>query len=306
MYDVIIIGAGAAGITAGIYSKRAGMNTVIFEKMGVGGQILLTDKIENYPGFPSISGPDLMDKFERHAEKFSVKIEYEEVKAIKLKGKIYSVVTDSGEYEAITVIIASGSSPRKLNVEGEEKFAGRGISYCAVCDGPFFKAKDVAVIGGGDAAIKESLYLAQIVNKVTVVHRRDKLRAEKINQDMALANPKIDFIWDSVVEKVAGNDKLNGIIIKNVKDPDKKSLIKVDGVFVYIGYKPKTDFIDVEKTSSGTIKTDNCMRTSLNGVFAAGDCRDTCLRQIATCVGDGAFAAYNAENYVEIFKSKKA
>jgi thioredoxin reductase (NADPH) len=304
MYDIIIIGGGAAGLTAAIYAVRAGMNVIILEKMGVGGQIMLTDDVENYPGFLFISGPELMERFEKHVEKFGVEIKYEEVKAIKTKGKIHVVVTDSAEYETISVIVSSGSQPRKLRVPGEDTFIGRGVSYCAVCDGIFYKDKEVAVIGGGDAAIKESIYLTQIVKKITVIHRRDQLRAEKILQDQAFSNPKIDFIWNHVVESVNGKDSFEGITIQNVQNPEEKKTLSVGGVFVYIGHIPNTKFIDVEKTSNGMIKTNPCsLKTSVNGIFAAGDCRDTCLRQIATCVGDGALSAYNAGEYVEKFKS---
>lgn len=304
MHDVTIIGGGAAGLTASIYAKRAGMDVIVLEKMGVGGQIILTDTVENYPGFDNISGPDLMEKFEKHAQKFGVEIDYEEVREIRFGDKSHTVVTDENEYETIAVIVASGSQPRKLRVPGEDRFIGKGVSYCAVCDGPFFKDKEVAVIGGGDAAIKESIYLTQIVKKVTVIHRRDELRAEKILQDQAFANPKIEFIWNHVVEEINGNDSFQGITIYNLKNPEEKRFLEKSGVFVYIGHIPNTGFIDVEKTSNGLIKTVACfLETSVQGIYAAGDCRDTCLRQIATCVGDGAIAAFNAGEYVEKVKS---
>jgi thioredoxin reductase (NADPH) len=304
MYDIIVIGAGAAGLTAAIYGERAGMNVVVFEKMGVGGQILLTQDVENYPGFPAISGPDLMERFEAHAKKFGVEIRYEEVQNIVRQDTHYRIVTDEGEYETIAIVVATGSQPRKLHVDGEQELIGRGVSYCAVCDGPFFKDREVAVIGGGDAAVKEAIYLTQIVKKITVIHRRDKLRAEKILQDQALENPKISFIWNHVVDHVDGGDKFNGITIRDVNDPDKKQKLDVAGVFVYIGHIPNTKFIDiVKKTEGGLIITDDCVHTSARGIFAAGDCRVTCLRQIATCVGDGALAAFNAGEYVERVKS---
>ncbi len=302
MYDIIIIGAGAAGMTAALYAIRAGMKTIILEKMGIGGQITLTEAVENYPGFSFISGPDLMDKFEQHIKKFGVEVVYEEVHEVKLGNGSHIVVTDNTEYETHAVIVATGSNPRKLGVPGEEKFIGRGISYCAVCDGPFFKDKEVAVVGGGDAAIKESIYLTQIVKKVTVIHRRDKLRAEKILQNQAFANPKIEFIWDYVVDRVLGTEFFEGLVIKNVHTGKTREM-KVNGVFVYIGHIPNTKFIDIAKTTNGLIITDDCVKTSQAGIYAAGDCRDTCLRQIATCVGDGALAAYNAGEYVERVKS---
>jgi thioredoxin reductase (NADPH) len=304
MYDIVVIGAGAAGLTAAIYGIRAGMNVIVFEKMGVGGQILLTQDVENYPGFPAISGPDLMERFEEHAKKFGVEIKYEEATGVEQKEKSYRVTTDAGEYETISIVVATGSQPRKLHVEGEKELIGRGVSYCAVCDGPFFKDKEVAVIGGGDAAIKEAIYLTQIVKKITIIHRRDKLRAEKILQDQALANPKIEFIWNHIVDRIDGTKKFEGITIKDVNNPEKLQKLTVDGVFVYIGHIPNTKFIDlVKKKEGGFIITDDCLRTSQQGIFAAGDCRDTCLRQIATCVGDGALAAYHAGGYVELVKS---
>lgn len=304
MHDIIIIGGGAAGITASIYAMRAGMKTVVFEKLGVGGQIILTEAVENYPGFAMISGPELMEKFQQHAEKFGVEIRYEEVKQIKSGPKTHTVVTDEGEYETIAVIVAAGSQPRKLHVEGEERFIGKGVSFCAVCDGPFFKDKEVAVVGGGDAAVKEAIYLSQIVKKITIVHRRDKLRAEKIYQDQAFANPKIQFLLNHVVESVNGGSVFQGITVRSVSGSSQKKDLPVGGVFVYIGHIPNTKFVDVEKTEDGLIVANPCvLTTSVPGIYAAGDCRNTCLRQIATCVGDGALAAYNAGEYVEKFKS---
>jgi thioredoxin reductase (NADPH) len=304
MHDIIIIGGGAAGITASIYAMRAGMKTVVFEKLGVGGQIILTEAVENYPGFAMISGPELMEKFQQHAEKFGVEIRYEEVKRIKSGPKTHTVVTDEGEYETIAVIVAAGSQPRKLHVEGEERFIGKGVSFCAVCDGPFFRDKEVAVVGGGDAAVKEAIYLSQIVKKITIVHRRDKLRAEKIYQDQAFANPKIQFLLNHVVESVNGGSVFQGITVRSVSAPAQKKELPVGGVFVYIGHIPNTKFVDVEKTEDGLIVANPCvLTTSVPGIYAAGDCRNTCLRQIATCVGDGALAAYNAGEYVEKFKS---
>jgi thioredoxin reductase (NADPH) len=304
MYDIVIIGGGAAGLTSAIYALRAGMKITLFEKLGVGGQIILTEAVENYPGFQMISGPELMEKFQQQAEKFGAEIRYEDVKEVKRAGKTHLVVTDAGEYETIAVIVASGSQPRKLHVEGEDRFIGKGVSYCAVCDGPFYKGKEVAVIGGGDAAVKEAIFLSQIVKKITVVHRRDKLRAEKIYQDLAFSNPKIHFLWNHVVERVNGETRFEGITVGDTADSGKKKDLGVGGVFVYIGHIPNTKFVDVDKTEEGLILANPCvLTTSVPGIYAAGDCRETCLRQIATCVGDGALAAYSAGEYVERFKS---
>jgi len=305
MYDIVIIGGGAAGLTAAIYALRAGMNTILLEKMGVGGQIILTEAVENYPGFSFISGPDLMDKFEKHAEKFGLEIIYEEVKGVEPGDGTHRVITDENTYNTRAVIVATGSVPRKLNVPGEEKLIGKGVSFCAVCDGPFFKDKEVAVIGGGDAAVKEAIYLTQIVSKVIIVHRRDQLRAEKILQEQAFDNPKIEFIWNHVVDHVRGENQFEGVVIKDVNDPTKTRTLSVAGVFVYIGHIPNTKFIKVAKTENGLIVTHDGVKSSVPGIFAAGDCRDTCLRQIATCVGDGALAAYFGGEYVERLRSGK-
>ncbi|MFW6181450.1 MAG: thioredoxin-disulfide reductase [Spirochaetota bacterium] len=303
MYDIIVIGAGAAGLTSALYAVRAGMNILLLEKMGVGGQITLTEAVENYPGFSFISGPELMERFAEHVKKFGVEPQLEEVTDVRAEDGARVVATDDNEYRAHAVIVATGSNPRRLGVEGEEKFTGRGVSYCAVCDGPFFKDKEVAVIGGGDAAVKEALYLTQMAAKVTIVHRRDALRAEQIYQAQAFDNPKIELVWDHVVDRMLGSDRFEGIVIRHVKDPEKKRELPVAGVFVYIGHVPNTRFVQVEKTPAGAILTDDCLSSSVPGIYAAGDCRETCLRQIATCVGDGALAAFKAGEYVEQVKS---
>lgn len=303
MYDIVIVGAGAAGLTAALYAVRAGMNILLLEKMGVGGQITLTEAVENYPGFSFISGPDLMDRFEEHVKKFGVEVQLEEVIEVRTEGRGHTVVTEDHEYRTHAVIVASGSNPRRLGVKGEKEFTGKGVSYCAVCDGPFFRGREVAVVGGGDAAVKEALYLTQIVEKVTIIHRRDSLRAEQIYQVQAFDNPKIEFIWEHVVDRVLGSDRFEGIAIKHVNDPDRRRELPVAGLFVYIGHVPNTHFVQVSKTPAGALLTDDGVKTSVPGIYAAGDCRETCLRQIATCVGDGALAAFNAGEYVEQLKS---
>ncbi|MDJ1421378.1 MAG: thioredoxin-disulfide reductase [Candidatus Methanoperedens sp.] len=299
MYDVVIIGGGPAGLTAGIYAKRAMLKALLLEKIGTGGQIIITDLIENYPGFTEISGAELAQKLEEHAGKFGLETKsLAEVTGIEDKGKTKVVKTADGDIEAKAVIIASGTTPRKLGARGELEFTGRGVSYCATCDGFFFRDKVVVVVGGGDSAITEAIFLTKMAKKVIIVHRRDKLRAEKINQEHAFANPKISFVWDSVVEEIAGKQVVEKVIVRNVKT-NQISEIKTDGVFIYVGLIPNTGFADVKKDDWGFIIANDKMETSVRGIFVAGDCRNTPLRQIATAVGDGAIAAVSAERYIE-------
>jgi len=299
VYDVVIIGGGPAGLTAGIYAKRAMLNAVLLEKMGVGGQIIVTDLVENFPGFLEISGADLAGKFGQHALKFGLEIKsMVEVMGIEDRGNTKVIKMNEGEIETKTVIISTGTTPKKLGARGELELIGRGVSYCATCDGFFFRDKTVVVVGGGDSAITEAIFLAKMTKKVIVVHRRDKLRAEKINQEHAFANPKISFVWDSVVEEVIGKQVVEKVIVKNVKTGDL-SEIKTDGVFIYVGLIPNTGFTDVKKDEWGFIITNDKRETSVKGIFAAGDCRVTPLRQIATAVGDGAIASVSAERYLE-------
>ena len=299
VYDVVIIGGGPAGLTAGIYVKRAMLKAVLLERTGIGGQIIITDLVENFPGFLEISGADLARKFEEHAQKFGLETKsMVEVSGIEDKGSTKIVKTTEGDIEAKAVIIASGTTPKKLGVKGEMEFIGRGVSYCATCDGFFFRDKVVVVIGGGDSAVTEAIFLTKMAKKVVVVHRRDKLRAEKINQEHAFANPKISFVWDSVVEEIEGKNTVEKVIIRNVKT-NQASEIKTDGVFIYVGLIPNTGFADVEKDERGFIVPYPGQATSVKGIFVAGDCRVTPLRQIATAVGDGAIAAVSAEKYIE-------
>lgn len=299
VYDVVIIGGGPAGLAAGIYVKRAMLNALILEKTGIGGQIIVTDLVENYPGFLEISGADLARKFEEHAQKFGLETRsMVEVSGIEDRGKTKIVKTTAGDFEAKAVIVAAGTTPKKLGAKGELEFTGRGVSYCATCDGFFFRDRVVVVVGGGDSAITEAIFLTKMAKNVIIVHRRDKLRAEKINQEHAFANPKISFVWDSVVEEIAGRNVVEKAIIRNVKT-NVVSEIKTDGVFIYVGLIPNTSFANVKKDERGFIIANDKMETSVKGIFAAGDCRVTPLRQIATAVGDGAIAAVSAERYIE-------
>lgn len=299
VYDVVIIGGGPAGLTAGIYAKRGMLNALLVEKMGIGGQIIITDLIENYPGFLETSGADLAAKFEQHAAKFGLETRnMVEVTGIEDRGNIKVVRTNDGDIETKTVIIATGTTPRKLGAKGELNFIGRGVSYCATCDGFFFRDKIVVVVGGGDSAITEAIYLTKMAKKVIVVHRRDKLRAERINQEHAFANPKISFVLDAVIEEISGKQVVENVMVRNVKT-NEISQIKTDGVFIYVGLIPNTGFFDVEKDEWGFIIPYPGQATSVKGIFVAGDCRVTPLRQIATAVGDGAIAAVSAERYIE-------
>ena len=299
VYDIVIIGGGPAGLTAGIYVKRAMLNAVLLEKMGIGGQIIVTDKVENFPGFLEISGADLAAKFEEQARKFGLEMKgMAEVESIEDKGNIKIIKTTEGDIETKSVIIASGTTPKRLGAKGEVELTGRGVSYCATCDGFFFKEKEVVVIGGGDSAITEAIYLTKMAKKVTVVHRRNELRAEKINQEHAFSNPKISFIWDSVLEEIVGKNVVEKVVLKNLKT-NVTSEVKTDGVFIYVGLVPNTKFVDVKKDEWGFIIANAKMETSVKGIFVAGDCRVTPLRQITTAVGDGAIAAVSAERYLE-------
>lgn len=301
IYDVVIIGGGPAGFTSGIYTAREKLDTVLLEKSMTGGIPNVTDLIENYPGFPEgIAGPDLMMKFKRQAEKFGVNIrEYDEVRQIVPGKQYHTIKTEQKEYRAKAVIIATGGLPRLLNVPGEEEFTGRGVSYCATCDGPFYKDTEIAVVGGGNAAIQEALFLTKFAAKVTVIHRRDELRASPILQQRAFANKKIDFIWDSVVTNIYGENVVEGAEIKNVKTA-AISRHKFDGVFVFIGWIPNAEFVKdiVKLDDDGHIITDRYMNTSVRGIFAVGDVRSKKFRQIAEAVGDATVGALSVSEYI--------
>ncbi len=291
MYDTIIIGAGPAGLTAGIYARRGGLKTVIIEKQSVGGQAQTAADIQNYPGIPSTSGFDLCYAMMNQCATFGADFVFDTISQIKLDGEVKKVTLASGtEIEGKTVIIASGASARKLGVENENEFIGKGVSYCATCDGAFFKGKTVAVIGGGNTAAEDALYLEKLAKKVYLVHRRDALRADKILCDR-LEKSGVSIIWDSVVESLSGEDKIAQVTLKNIKNGTLTPL-SVDGVFVAIGAIPNSQlFENVEKTPSGYIVTSDVMRTNIDGVYAVGDVREKSLRQVVTACADGAIAA---------------
>src|SRR6056297_12997 len=296
-YDMVIIGGGPAGLTAAIYAARGGLETLVIEKSSEGGQIASTEKVENYPGFVSIEGLDLAQKFSEHAKHFGASISNRGVKNLSFCCDTKKIVLeDTSEIEAKTIVIATGATHRKLGVPGEKKYDGKGVSYCAICDGAFFRDKHVAVIGGGNSAIDEGLYLTQTAAKVTVVHRRDQLRADKILQERAFNNSKMVFVWDSVVEEIKGDAFVNNLVLKNVKD-GKQSGLPVDGVFIYIGLVPNSALFKnlLQTTHEGFIKVNPVtFETSLPGVFAVGDVIDKELRQIINAAADGASAASSA------------
>jgi thioredoxin reductase (NADPH) len=302
-FDVIIIGGGPAGLTAGIYTSRAGLKSLLIEKALAGGQVATTNFVENYPGFnEGISGAELSQKMEKQAKKFGLEIIQGAVLKISLREKTKKITLEESqdEYEARSVIISTGAHPKRLGVEGEEKLRGRGVSYCATCDGALFKGEKIAVIGGGDSAVEEAIFLTRFAEIVYVVHRREQLRAAKIAQERAFSNPKIKFIWNSVVEKIDGEDSVTALHVKDVKT-GKETTLNVQGVFIYVGYNPSTEFLRgiVNLNENNYIITDENMATSVPGIFAAGDVRAKPLKQIATAVGDGAIAAVSAEKYIE-------
>jgi thioredoxin reductase (NADPH) len=301
IYDVVIIGAGPAGLTAAVYTSRADLKTLMIERGVPGGQMMNTEEVENYPGFDSILGPELSNKMFEHAKKFGAEYAYGDIKEI-IDGKEYkTIVAGNKEYKARAVIISTGAEYKKLGVPGEQEFGGRGVSYCAVCDGAFFRDRELIVVGGGDSAVEEGVYLTRFASKVTIVHRRDTLRAQKILQQRAFDNPKIDFIWDTEVKEIHGtNGKVSSVTLYNKKE-NKTYEKNVDGVFIYIGMVPLSGpFQSLGITNeNGYIETNEKMETKIPGIFAAGDVREKDLRQIVTATGDGSIAAQSAQHYVE-------
>ena len=303
-FDTVILGGGPAGLSAGIYASRGAISTAIVDINMFGGQPSNYLELENYPGFSVVGGYDLMEKFEEHADKFGVqKFPMMEIEKIDLKSNPKVILTKDIEFRAKSVIIATGAQPMKLGVPGEKEFVGRGVSYCAVCDGAFYREKTVAVVGGGNAAVEEAMYLTKFADKVYVIHRRDELRADKIVQERAFKNEKIEFIWDSVVKEILGDDLVHTAVLENVKTKEIKKL-PVDGVFPYIGITPNVEKISgqLEQDAGGFIMTDETMKTSVDGVYAVGDVRHTPLRQVITAASDGAIGAVYAVKYIETLK----
>ena len=306
LYDVVIIGAGPAGLSAGLYAGRARMSTLILEKAREGGQIAQTAEIENYPGSLEVeSGPTLIDRMTTQAKHFGAELVYAAVEEVDLSGPVKTIKCTDATYQAKSVIIAAGAKPVLADCPGEKEFTGRGVSYCATCDGAFFEELEVFVIGGGDSAVEEALFLTKFARKVTIVHRRAELRAAKSIQEKAFANPKIHFLWDSVIRNMAGDGVLSELTVENVKTKEM-TVIKADeedgmfGVFVFIGYKPETEVFEGKVAmENGYILTDPDMKTDVPGVFAAGDIRVKSLRQVVTATADGAIAAVQAEKYVD-------
>ena len=299
---LIIIGSGPAGLTAAIYAARATLDPLVIVGNQVGGQISITAEVENYPGFPDpdLTGPDLVDRMYRQAERFGTRFEYDEVIEVDFsKGSPFLIKTNMKEFEAEAVIVTAGASPRRLGVPGEEEFIGRGVSFCATCDGFFFRGRDVVVVGGGDSALEEGLFLTKFANKVSVIHRRDELRAGPTLQKRAYNNEKIEFVFDSVVDKVIGNGMVTGVQTSNLKTGETGE-ISTDGVFIYIGHYPNSKFLEghLVMDEHGYVIADEKMRTSVEGVFVAGEIQDSYFRQIATSVGQGCAAAIQCEKWL--------
>lgn len=299
-YDVMIIGGGPAGLSAAIYAARGGLKTGLFEKGIIGGQITVANEVENYPGFPNpLSGFELTELMRQQAEIYGAEFIDEEVTAIGMEGLCKVIETPENTYRVKSLIICTGAHPRLLNVPGEERFTGRGVSYCATCDGALYRDKVVAVVGGGDSAVEEALFLTRFAKKVYIIHRRDELRAQKIIQERAFKNPKVEMVWDTVVQKIHGGEQLEKLEVYNRRS-EKVSFITVDGVFIYVGILPNNELLEsrLELDSGGFVLTNENMHTNVPGIYAAGDIRHTPLRQVVTAASDGAVAAYSAEKWI--------
>ncbi|MCD5401379.1 thioredoxin-disulfide reductase [candidate division NPL-UPA2 bacterium] len=320
-YDLIIVGGGAAGLTAGIYAGRARMKTLLIEKVAPGGQAASTDIIENYPGFSeAISGPELTERMAKQAERFGLEMVIDKAESLKLKARLPPACHPAGrssgqaerkivvkaqkkEYVTLSVIVATGGEPRLLGIPGEEELKGRGVSYCATCDGPLFRNEEIVVVGGGNTAVQEALFLTEFGRKVTLIHRRDRLRATKVLQERALSHAKIEIVWDSVVTGVQGRTRVEGVQVRNRQTGEERE-IPARGVFILTGIKPSTDFLrgSLKMDEEGYIITDENMKTSREGIYACGDCRRKQLRQIVIACGEGATAAMAAQHYVDRIK----
>lgn len=301
-YQLIIIGGGPAGFTAGLYAARGRLRTLLVEKEGHAGQAMITDRIDNYPGFvDGISGFDLMERFAAHAERFGLEKRSATIRSLDISGPIKTMTMENGEeYQSYTIILSTGASPRKLNIPGETEFVGRGVSYCATCDGPLYRNQEIAVVGGGNSAIQEALHLARFAAKVTVIHRRDSLRASKILQEKAFAEPKIQFLWNSTVQEIQGdNSGVTGLLLAD--QAHKESHLLVSGVFLLIGVVPNNDFLPLDQLETdpgGFIVTDMDMATNIPGVYAVGDIRSKRFRQVVNAAGEGAVAELAVEHYL--------
>ncbi|MFN3568354.1 MAG: thioredoxin-disulfide reductase [Caldimicrobium sp.] len=304
IYDLVILGGGPAGLTAGLYAKRSYLQTLLIEKGPVGGQVLYTDLIENYPGFPEgISGYDLIERFKKQVEKFGLPIHYDEVVDFANFGDFKEIILASGKKVSTkALILALGAKPKVLNIPGEKEFTGKGVSYCAICDGPFYRDEEVAVVGGGNTALQEALFLTKFARKVFLIHRRESFRGTAILQERVLSNPKIEVLWPFVVEKIEGKDKVEKIIIRNLKEGQIQEL-RVSGIFIFIGLSPQTDWLKgkIDLDENGFIIVDKEMRTNVPGVFACGDVVSKKFRQIINACGEGAVAALSAEEYIKGF-----
>ena len=305
-YDTIIIGGGPAGLAAGIYAMRSRLKTVLLERFMPGGQMVMTDFVENYPGFrDGIGGLDLGANMEMQARNLGLEILSSEVMAVDFSAEEKVVQTSDGELRAPTIIISTGATPRRLGVLGEDRLTGKGVSYCATCDGAFFRDKAIAVVGGGNTAVQDAVFLTKFASKVTIIHRRDALRATRILQERALKNVKIEMAWNSIVVEVQGDSRVESLLIENVKDGSRR-VLAVEGVFILIGTHPITELFkgQIVLDPEGYVITDEDMQTNVPGVFAAGDCRRKRLRQMVTAAADGAIAAVSAERYIEALKDK--
>jgi thioredoxin reductase (NADPH) len=299
--EIVILGTGPAGLAAAVYAARADRKPLVLAGPEPGGQVSLTDKIENYPGFPDgVQGVDLFTLFQKQAERFGAAVDFASATGVDLSTRPFGIAADSGSYRAKALIVATGATPRRLGIPGEKEFLGKGVSYCATCDGAFFRGKNVAVVGGGDSALEEGIFLTRFVSQVTIIHRRNELRAGKILQDRARQNPKVRFVLESVVEEIRGAGGVQSVLLRNVAS-GKTEALPADGVFIFIGHEPNTalfhDILDMDE--KGYLRVDDHMRTSVEGVFAAGEAADPTFRQVATSAGMGVAAAISAERWLQ-------